>query len=263
MLKQLGTFAILAVCLFAIVIVMGGCKRTKPKDDPPITLPPPPPDVSFVSVSPEDGSQIKADTTITVTFDGAPNRLRVNGTTSRGASGHSITATTEGSTVTISDVSPALDGDLQGKIYLSIGWLNGYGDSLADREGIDLTYVVVPDLTGSYTLDAMKITRPAPGLAGFVLPLVREDEPVTGTLTLTPDNRFSMSVTRPGAGTAKGSGSWKVDEATLTLSTAPGSNFGGKYYYEFDGNEFFLSTGNLVISNAPSGEDGKLWWRKD
>ena len=38
MFKHLGTFAILAVCLFAIVIVMGGCKRTK--DDPPITLPP-------------------------------------------------------------------------------------------------------------------------------------------------------------------------------------------------------------------------------
>ena len=262
MFKHLGTFAILAVCLFAIVIVMGGCEREKV--DPPIIPPPPPPDVSFVSVSPEDGSQIKADTTITVTFDGAPNRLRVNGDTSRGgASGHSITATTEGSTVTISDVSPALDGDLHGKIYLSIGWLNGYGDSLADLEGIDLTYVVVPDLTGSYTLDAMEITRPAPGLAGFVLPLVREDEPVTGTLTLTPDNRFSMSVTRPGHGTAKGSGSWKVDEDTLTLSTAPGSNFGGKYSYEFDGNELSLSTGNLVISNAPSGEDGELWWRKD
>ena len=34
MLKQLGTFAIFAVCLFAIVIVMGGCDGDKV--DPPI-----------------------------------------------------------------------------------------------------------------------------------------------------------------------------------------------------------------------------------
>ena len=44
--KQLGTFAVLAVCLFAIVIVMGGCGTdNNGKGTDPIKPPPPPPPV--------------------------------------------------------------------------------------------------------------------------------------------------------------------------------------------------------------------------
>ena len=70
MFKRLGTFAVLAVCLFAIVIVMGGCRRER-KVDPPI-VPPPDDPIQFVSVDPPDGSTIRPSATITVTFDGIP-----------------------------------------------------------------------------------------------------------------------------------------------------------------------------------------------
>ena len=77
MLKQLGTFTILAVCLFALAMV--GCGR----DDPPPPPPPPPPNpIQFVSADPADGSTIRPDATITVTFDGIPPEgLRVTGLT--------------------------------------------------------------------------------------------------------------------------------------------------------------------------------------
>ena len=39
MFKRLGRFAVLAVCLFAIAIVMGGCNRDDPPPPPPIELP--------------------------------------------------------------------------------------------------------------------------------------------------------------------------------------------------------------------------------
>ena len=42
MFKRLGTFAVLAVCLFAIVIVMGGCNRDDPPPDKPIEIVKPP-----------------------------------------------------------------------------------------------------------------------------------------------------------------------------------------------------------------------------
>ena len=64
MFKRLGRFAVLAVCLFAIAIVMGGCNG----DDPPIVeddL------LEFVSVDPPDGSTIQPDATVTVTFNRA------------------------------------------------------------------------------------------------------------------------------------------------------------------------------------------------
>ena len=43
--KQLGTFALLAVCLFAIVIAMGGCEREEddPPPDKPVEIVTPPP----------------------------------------------------------------------------------------------------------------------------------------------------------------------------------------------------------------------------
>ena len=66
--KQLGTFAILAVCLFALA--MGGCGT----DDPPVEEP-----IQFVSASPAEGSTIQNDATITVTFDGTPEGLQVTG----------------------------------------------------------------------------------------------------------------------------------------------------------------------------------------
>ena len=77
MFKRLGRFSVLAVCLFAIAIVMVGCGG----DDPPIDPPPPPPDpIQFVSADPADGSTIQPNATITVTFDGMPPEgLRVTG----------------------------------------------------------------------------------------------------------------------------------------------------------------------------------------
>ena len=257
MFKQLGTFAILAVCLFAIVLVMGGCGGDDPPP-PPIIDPPPPPYVSFVSVSPENESYIQVDATITVTFDSAPEGVVVRGEKPFGGD-IATTVTTEGSTVTISGPFTSL----QGEITLWVEWTSGY--STPSR---GLTYFVIPDPTGSYTLDSMVIFRhPDKGLpipAGFALPPLIDD-PVTGTLTFTQDNRFSMSVTRPGHGTAEGSGSWKADNSrSLTLSTAPGSNFGGTYMsiYDFDENELSLEIDELVISNAPSGNPARLWWRK-
>ena len=70
MFKRLGRFAVLAVCLFAIAIVMVGCGGD---EDPPPPPPPPPPDpIQFVSADPPDGSTIQPNATITVTFDGIP-----------------------------------------------------------------------------------------------------------------------------------------------------------------------------------------------
>ena len=42
MLKYLGRFGVLAVCLFAIVIVMGGCNRDDPPPDKPTEIVKPP-----------------------------------------------------------------------------------------------------------------------------------------------------------------------------------------------------------------------------
>ena len=78
---QLGTFAILAVCLFAIA--MGSCNR----EDPPVEEDP----IQFLSADPADGSMIQNNATITVTFNGTPEDLQVTGGT----------ATPGGETVTI------------------------------------------------------------------------------------------------------------------------------------------------------------------
>ena len=76
MFKRLGIFAILAVCLFAIVIVMVGCKRTKPPVKPPVEEDP----IKFVSADPADGSTILPGATVTVTFDGTlePGSVQVS-----------------------------------------------------------------------------------------------------------------------------------------------------------------------------------------
>ena len=71
MFRYLGRFAILAVCLFAMAIV--GCGP----DDPPVEEDP----IKFVSADPADGSTIQNDATITVTFDGTPEGLKVTGGT--------------------------------------------------------------------------------------------------------------------------------------------------------------------------------------
>ena len=71
MFKQLGRFGVLAVCLF--VIAMVGCGP----DDPPVEEDP----IKFVSADPAEGSTIQNDATITVTFDGTPEGLKVTGGT--------------------------------------------------------------------------------------------------------------------------------------------------------------------------------------
>ena len=98
MFRYLGRFGVLAVCLFAIVIVMVGCGR----DDPPPPPPPPPPDdpIQFVSVDPPDGSTIRPSATITVTFDGIPPEgLRVEGLRET-----DVLRKTEGETVIINPI---------------------------------------------------------------------------------------------------------------------------------------------------------------
>ena len=99
---QLGTFAPLALCLFAIVIVMGSCGR----DDPPID---PDPGVSFVSASPTPGSTLAPDATILLTFDSTPTGVSVN----------EGTATVTGNTVTLS--GPFRLGELN----LTVRWGDG------------------------------------------------------------------------------------------------------------------------------------------
>ena len=68
MFRQLGTFAVLAVCLFAIVIVMGGCGNGDDEEVP----------AYFISASPAPGSTLEPDATILVTFNGTPTDVSVN-----------------------------------------------------------------------------------------------------------------------------------------------------------------------------------------
>ena len=107
MFKHLGTFAVLAVCLF--VIAMVGCNR----DDPPVEEDP----IKFVSADPADGSTIQNDATITVTFDGTPEGLQVTGGT----------ATLGGKTVSIAGPFAA------GPLVLGLQW---------EGEAVTLNYTV-------------------------------------------------------------------------------------------------------------------------
>ena len=109
MFKHLGTFAILAVCLFAMAIV--GCNRDK-LIEPPGEYP-----IQFVSADPADGSTIQNDATITVTFDGTPEGLQVTGGT----------ATPGGKTVSIAGPFAA------GPLVLGLQW---------EGEAVTLNYTV-------------------------------------------------------------------------------------------------------------------------
>ena len=104
---QLGTFALLAVCLFAIVIAMGSCGGGEGEDDDDDN------DeqvgVSFVSASPTSGSTLEPDATIVLTFDGTPTGVSVD----KGI------ATVTGNTVTLS--GPFQLGDLD----LVVTWDDG------------------------------------------------------------------------------------------------------------------------------------------
>ena len=103
---QLGTFALLALCLFALVIAMVGCGGGEDDDDD---------DddeqvgVSFVSANPAPGSTLAPDATILLTFDSTPTGVSVN----KG------TATVTGNTVTLS--GPFQLGDLN----LTVKWDDG------------------------------------------------------------------------------------------------------------------------------------------
>ena len=109
MFKHLGTFAVLAVCLF--VIAMVGCNRDKliepPEEDP----------IKFLSADPADGSTIQNDATITVTFDGTPEGLKVTGGT----------ATPGGKTVSIAGPFAA------GPLVLGLQW---------EGDAVTLSYTV-------------------------------------------------------------------------------------------------------------------------
>ena len=105
MLKHLGTFTILTVCLFAIA--MGSCNR----EDPLVEA------IQFLSADPADGSMIQNNATITVTFNGTPEDLQVTGGT----------ATPEGKTVTIA--GPFAPGPLA----LGLQW---------EGEAVTLNYTV-------------------------------------------------------------------------------------------------------------------------
>ena len=65
--KHLGTFALLAVCLFAIVIAMGGCEREE--DDPPPPPPPPPPPVELTPMEKLTGTYSYVESEEVVGFD--------------------------------------------------------------------------------------------------------------------------------------------------------------------------------------------------
>ena len=108
MLKHLGTFAILAVCL--LTMAMGGCNR---EDDPPPEADP----IQFLSADPADGSTIQNNATITVTFNGTPEGLQVTGGS----------ATPGGETVTIA--GPFATGPL----VLGLQW---------EGEAVTLNYTV-------------------------------------------------------------------------------------------------------------------------
>ena len=95
MFRQLGRFAPLALCLFAIVIAMGGCGGEDIDDEEEVG-------VSFVSASPTPGSTLAPDATILLTFDGTPTGVSVN----------EGTATVTGNTVTLSGPFRLGDRDL-------------------------------------------------------------------------------------------------------------------------------------------------------
>ena len=105
MLKRLGTFAILAACLFAIA--MGSCNREAPLVEA----------IQFLSADPADGSTIQNNATITVTFNGTPEGLQVTGGT----------ATPGGKTVTIAGPFNA------GPLALGLQW---------EGEAVTLNYTV-------------------------------------------------------------------------------------------------------------------------
>ena len=102
---QLGTFALLALCLFAIVIAMGSCGAGEGEDDDDDEQV----GVSFVSASPAPGSTLAPDATILLTFDGTPTGVSVN----------EGQATVTGHTVTLS--GPFRLGDLD----LVVTWGDG------------------------------------------------------------------------------------------------------------------------------------------
>ena len=145
MFKRLVILGVLAVCLFALAMV--GCGGDPPVEEDPI---------KFVSADPVDGSTIQNDATITVTFDGIPEELKVTGGS----------ATPGGKTVSI--VGPFAAGPL----VLGLQWEGG---------GVVLSYTVaeppaaiidVDPPEGSTILhwDAIKVTFDSPPARVWVTP---------------------------------------------------------------------------------------------
>ena len=95
--NRLRCFSLIVTCFF-----LAGCSEKK-------KLPPPPVTVNFVSADPPNGSTIKPDATITVTFDDFPGPVAVT----------QGTATMAGRTVSISGPFSA------GSLSLNISWADG------------------------------------------------------------------------------------------------------------------------------------------
>ena len=189
MFKRLGIFAVLAVCLFAIAIVMVGCG---PDEDEPI---------EFLRANPSDGSTIQNDAMISVTFDisGRSGDFQM----------YKVLEVTGGT------VEPEW-AERSGSAYISGPFATGPLTLELQWEGqtVTLNYTVedrhaeaMAELVGSYS---------AVELQAFDGPA----HPLTGDLTLSSDGTFQVYLKSVDEGTTlmDTEGTWSVDADTTHIS---------------------------------------------
>ena len=135
MFKRLGTFVVLAVCLFAIAIVMGGCGNGDDEEVP----------AYFISASPESGSTLESDATIVLSFGGTPKDVSVN---------------VGQATVTVHTV--AISGPFRpGNLDLVVKW-DGGEESFTytvndDDDGVGISKGDFVDLSGLYSYETPEL----------------------------------------------------------------------------------------------------------
>jgi len=188
MFKRLGTFVVLAVCLFTIAIVMVGCGNGE--DDEPS---------EFLKVYPADGSTIQDNERITVHFDtsGKPYNFEIWEVLE--VPGANVTEGALSSSARIS--GPFATGPLT----LELQW---------EGQTATLNYTVVnrhaeamAELVGSYTaVEIEAYDGPA--------------HPLTGDLTLSSDSTFQMYLKSVDEGTTlmDTEGTWSVNADTSSIS---------------------------------------------